>query len=174
MSCSLKQNNMAEGGRSLKSFWLEEEGNIGNHWSSVWLEWMDQRYRPFRASGVFHPTPEQDCCLGLNCEMAFYRPARQRGVLQTSTKLVSHESTTNKLSKTIQGTMLHKTAHVRARQECGSCNDLTLWESSVWTREATGPPATPLGLTAKVKLQRSCHKKKNMVRDRVRQCENES
>lgn len=118
---------------------------------------MDQHYQPFSASGASHPTPEQDCCLGLNCEKAFYRPARQRGVLQTSTTLVSCESTNDKLSKTIQGTMLHKTARLRAWQESGSCDDLTLWGSSVWTREAEGPPSTPLDLTAKVKLQRSCH-----------------
>lgn len=119
---------------------------------------MDQHYWPFRASGVSHPTPEQDCCLGLNCENGLLQTSQTKGVLQTSTTLVSCESTNDKLSKTIQGTMLHKTARLRAWQECGSCDDLTLWESSVWTREAVGPPATPLGLTAKVKLQRSCHK----------------
>lgn len=49
------------------------------------------------------PLPEQDCCLGLNCETAFYRPARQKegwgGVLQTSTTLVSCDGTNNKTIK---------------------------------------------------------------------------
>lgn len=57
---------------------------------------MDQQHWPFRAFGVSHPTPEQDCCLGLNCETAFYRPARQKGFYKLAQHwLVAEALTTN-------------------------------------------------------------------------------
>lgn len=31
-------------------------------------------------ASLTQPLRKNDCCLGLTCEMAFYRPARQRGV----------------------------------------------------------------------------------------------
>lgn len=147
---------MAQSKGSLKSFGVKRRGkNIGNHWSSIWLEWTDQHYWPFRASGVSQPRPWTRLLLGTQLwKRPFTDQPDDRGVRQTSTTLVGRESANYKLSKTIQGTMLHKTAHLRAWQESGPCADLTLWESSVRTREAMGPPSTPLGLTAKVKPQK--------------------
>lgn len=86
---------------------------------------MCQHYWPFRASGISHPAPEQDCCLGLNCEMAFKQTSKIRGFLPTSTTLVSAKALTTN-SKTLQGTMLHKTARRRAWQERGSWDETTL------------------------------------------------
>lgn len=144
---------MEQSGKSLKSFWVRAKGNIGNHWSSIWLEWMDQHFWPFRASGVSYPTPEQDCCLRLNCEMAFYRPARQRGF----DKLAQHWLVAKALTTNYQR---------QYKEQC--CTRWPIWghgsnggprmtwhrQSSVRTREAMGLPSTTMDSSANVKLQR--------------------
>lgn len=75
----------------------------------------------------------------------------KEGYEKTSTTLVSCESSNDQSSKTIRGTVLHKTARLRARQERGLWDVLT--ESQAFGQGRPG--VLP---TAKVKLPRSCHR----------------
>lgn len=128
------------------------------------LERADQHRGPFRASGISDPTPPgQDCCLGLNCEMAFLltsQTKRRSFYKLAQLWLAAQVLTETNYQRLLQGTMLHKTAHLRGQwQGCGSCDNLT--ESQViWTR-GWGPWVLPSsekgGLTAKAIIQRCCH-----------------
>lgn len=119
---------MAQSKGSLKSFGVKRREKIlgTTGLASGWSE-RTSTTGPSEPLASLNPAPEQDCCLGLNCEKRpFTDQPDERGVRQTSTTLVSCESANYKLSKTIQGTMLHKTAHLRAWQESRPCADLTL------------------------------------------------
>lgn len=115
---------MAQSRRSLKK--ANERGRMeisgATGLASGWSEWTSTSDPSEPLASLTSPL-NKTACLGLNCETAFYRPARQKGGFY---KLAQHwlvagkKSTDNKLSKTIQGTMLHKTARPRAWQACGS------------------------------------------------------
>lgn len=109
--------------KAYECMWMEILGTTGL--APGWSEWTSTS-GPSGPLASLTPPLNKTAAWDLTVKMAFYRPARLRGVLQTSTTLVSCESTNNKLSKTIQGTMLHKTVRLRAWQEYGSCDDLTL------------------------------------------------
>lgn len=142
-------HKIEEAWRLLKYKRMEILGTTGL--PSGWCEWTSTS-GPSEPYGVSRPIPEQDCCLGLNCEMAFYRPARQRGFDKLAQLwLVAKALTTNyqRLYKELCCTRLPIWGHGR---NAGLA--MTWLFESIWTAEAAGPPYTAAGLTAKVMVQR--------------------
>lgn len=139
--------------KRLEGFWSVSEGN---YWEPLVYHQAGvngpARGAPSEPYGVSRPIPEQDCCLGLNCEMAFYRPARQRGFDKLAQLwLVAKALTTNyqRLYKELCCTRLPTWGHGR---NAGLA--MTWLSESIWTAEATGPRYTAVGLTAKVMVWR--------------------